>query len=105
MGVIQATFTVIYRWKVAAPDHEAFKQHWADLTRAIKHERGGLGSRLHLDKEGVFVAYAQWPDNATWQEAREQPSPLPKAGEAMSSLVVERFEPEVLDVVADLIET
>ena len=30
---------------------------------------GSFGSRLHQEADGRFVAYAEWPDQATWQRA------------------------------------
>ena len=30
---------------------------------------GSYGSRLHQDRDGRFIGYAEWPDEATWQKA------------------------------------
>jgi hypothetical protein len=64
-------FAVIYRWKLI-PGHEAqFEEGWKAGTAAIAREFGGWGSRLHRGENGVVVAYAQWPDRATWEKAME----------------------------------
>ena len=30
---------------------------------------GGLGSRLHKQNNNQYIAYAQWPDKLTWENA------------------------------------
>ena len=64
-------FAVIYRWRVIAGLEAQFEAGWAAGTEAIAREFGGWGSRLHKAGEGVYVAYAQWPDEATWKKAME----------------------------------
>lgn len=64
-------FAVIYRWRVIPGLEAQFEQGWAAGTQAIAREFGGWGSRLHKAGEGVYVAYAQWPDEATWKKAME----------------------------------
>ncbi len=64
-------FAVIYRWRVIAGLEAQFEAGWAAGTEAIRREFGGWGSRLHKAEEGVYVAYAQWPDEATWKKAME----------------------------------
>lgn len=48
-----------------------FETGWRRGTERIAAEFSGLGSRLHRQGEGVYVAYAQWPDEATWAKAME----------------------------------
>ena len=64
-------FAIIYRWRVIAGLEAQFEQGWAAGTRAIAAEFGGWGSRLHKAEEGVYIAYAQWPDEATWKKAMD----------------------------------
>jgi len=64
-------FAVIYRWRVIPGREAQFEQGWAAGTERIAQEFGGWGSRLHKAGEGVYVAYAQWPDEATWKKAME----------------------------------
>ena len=68
-------FNVIYRWKIRPGKEAQFEAAWAEITRFIRQERGGLGSRLHRSEDGTYLAYAEWPDEATW--ARSSASPLP----------------------------
>ena len=62
-------FAVIYRWKVLPGLEAQFEAGWRRGTVRIAAEFGGWGSRLHKAGEGVYVAYAQWPDEATWTRA------------------------------------
>ena len=97
-------FAVMYRWRLHAGREEAFTRAWADVTRAIRAERGGLGSRLHRAEDGTWVAYAQWPDRATWEAAQGAPSAAPAdAAATMGEAIAERFTPVLLDPVADLL--
>lgn len=62
-------FAVIYRWRLIPGREAQFEAGWRAGTRAIAEEFGGWGSRLHRGEDGVAVAYAQWPDRATWERA------------------------------------
>lgn len=64
-------FAVIYRWKLIPGREAQFEEGWKAGTAAIAREFGGWGSRLHRGEDGVTVAYAQWPDRATWEKAME----------------------------------
>jgi quinol monooxygenase YgiN len=62
-------FAVIYRFNVRHGFDEQFQSAWAERTREIQAQHGGLGSRLHRSPDGAWIAYAQWPDRATWDAA------------------------------------
>jgi heme-degrading monooxygenase HmoA len=64
-------FAVIYRWRVIPGLEAQFEQGWRAGTERIAAEFGGWGSRLHKGEDGSYVAYAQWPDEATWRRAME----------------------------------
>lgn len=64
-------FAVIYRWRVIAGREAQFEEGWRRGTERIAAEFGGWGSRLHKGEGGVYIAYAQWPDEATWKKAME----------------------------------
>ena len=64
-------FAVIYRWRVIPGLEAQFEQGWRRGTELIAKEFGGWGSRLHRAGEGVYIAYAQWPDEVTWKQASE----------------------------------
>lgn len=64
-------FAVIYRWRVIPGLEAQFEAGWRRGTERIAAEFGGWGSRLHKAEEGVYIAYAQWPDEPTWKRAME----------------------------------
>lgn len=96
-------FVVMYRWRVD-PDREGlFISTWEALTHAIREKRGGMGSRLHRNEEGHFVAYAQWPDRDAWEQSQAKASADPEVSDAMKDTVLETFPPVLLDPVRDLL--
>ncbi len=62
-------FTVIYRFEVKKDRETAFIRAWEALTILIRDYAGGMGSRLHREKENTYLAYAQWPDRETWENS------------------------------------
>ena len=54
-------FTVIYSFQVKPKQDKIFIKAWSDLTKLILEYEGSLGSRLHLESDGKYIAYAQWP--------------------------------------------
>ena len=62
-------FAVIYQFKVKESMHSEFIKAWKELTQLIYEYEGSLGSRLHKQKEDVYLAYAQWPDKETWKNS------------------------------------
>jgi quinol monooxygenase YgiN len=64
-----AMFVVVYWWRVKPGKEEQFREAWRRGTREIAAIYGGLGSRLHREQDGRFVAIAEWPDHETWQRA------------------------------------
>ncbi len=62
-------FVAIYRWRAHLGREAQFREGWRRGTEAIRRTYGGLGSRLHLTDDGEFVAYAEWPDEASWRRA------------------------------------
>ena len=62
-------FAVVYQWRVKQGMHEQFFAAWEELTEQMMRKRGARGSRLHRTDQGTLVAYAQWPDQATWEKS------------------------------------
>jgi quinol monooxygenase YgiN len=60
-------FCVIYEWKVRPGKEDQFRETWRNITEAIFHQHGSLGSRLHHADDGRWIAYAQWPDREHWE--------------------------------------
>ena len=72
-------FSVVYSFDVKPDLEQEFVEAWAFITRDFIRTRGSLGSRMHRDKEGRFVAIALWPDRASWEAKPMDPSPELKA--------------------------
>lgn len=96
---IEATFAVLYRWRLRPGMEEDFKHAWGLQTDAIRRERGGLGSRLHRAPDGWWAAYALWPDREAW--LRSPGPPDLDAAATMRACILERGEPLELDIVSD----
>ncbi|MEX0360471.1 MAG: antibiotic biosynthesis monooxygenase [Allomuricauda sp.] len=65
-------YAVIYQFKVVKGLEDDFIWAWKQLTKAFVAHSGGLGSRLHKDGTGLYIAYAQWPNKESWQTAKEK---------------------------------
>jgi heme-degrading monooxygenase HmoA len=62
-------FVAVYWWRVHPGKEEQFRKAWHRGTELITQIYGSCGSRLHRDRDGRFVGYAEWPDEATWRAA------------------------------------
>lgn len=97
-------FAVIYAFSVHPGKEEIFEQSWYAMTELIRDYEGGLGSRLHRKEDGMYIAYAQWPDRSTWDKAGDH---LPETANAIrvamreSCLKIETLHE--LNLVADLL--
>ncbi len=96
-------FCVVYRWVVKEGMERQCREAWARLTEAIRRERGGLGSRLHVAEDGSWVAYAQWPDRETWAAAQLQDPPDREAAEQMDAAIEARLAPIAMEPQLDLL--
>jgi quinol monooxygenase YgiN len=97
-------FVAIYHWRIYVDQIDSFLAAWETVTRCIKAERGGLGSKIHRADDGTFVAYAQWPDRETWQAMGKLPSVDPEASKAMRAAIEESLPSLYLDPINDLLE-
>jgi len=96
---------VIYRWRIVPGGEADFLAAWEATTHRLRDERGALGARLHRARDGRFVAYAQWPDRATWEASRSAGPVDPALAAQLESVVAERDEPILLELERDLLET
>jgi heme-degrading monooxygenase HmoA len=64
-----AMFVAMYWWRVKPGKEDQFRAAWRRGTELITARYGSYGSRLHRESDGRFVAYAEWPDYATWKRA------------------------------------
>lgn len=96
-------FAVIYRWRVRSGMEASFVEAWEFVTRAIRDQRGGLGSCLHRADDGTWVAYARWPSRDAWERSQAEDSPDPAASDIMRDSIEESFDPIPLGPVRDLL--
>ena len=62
-------YCVIYQFDVKAEKTKEFEVAWKGVTKLIYKYEGSLGSRLHLDENGKYIAYAQWPSKTVFDNA------------------------------------
>ena len=95
-------FAVLYRWRLKPGKEAQFVDAWSQVTKHYVRYRGGQGSRLHRGQDGVWYAYAQWPDAATRERAFAQDD-QPEAHALMDDAIAERLSAIVLEPVADFL--
>jgi hypothetical protein len=93
---------VIYRWRVKAGHEEQFAAAWERVTRAIRAKCGSYGSRLHRCDDGLWLAYALWPDPTTRTACQGADDEGVRQMQAAAEELVETIECEVL---RDLLES
>ena len=94
-------FGVIYRWKLKPGLEEQFRHGWEATTQLLMSTRGALGSRLHRAEDGTWIAYAQWPSKAAWEEHRRLGPADPEASRLMLEAEAEADAPILLTPIAD----
>lgn len=62
-------FVVVYHWRLREGKEEHFREGWRRVTEAVLRNCNSLGSRLHRNHDGTYVAYALWPDQKHWEDA------------------------------------
>lgn len=97
-------FAVIYAFTVKPGCQPVFEEAWTELTGLIRDYEGGLGSRLHRKTDEIYIAYAQWPDRATWDNSGDK---LPDSAQPIRKRLRESCEKietlHELDWVKDLL--
>jgi len=96
-------FCVIYRWKLHSGKEAQFEKAWAEATQLIRSHQGGLGSRLHHCSNGTFIAYAQWPDQQTWEQASNIPLPENQIMAQMKDAIASSEAPIQMDLLQDFL--
>lgn len=64
-------FAVIYTFEVLPGKDDNFIETWCVLTKLIKQYDGSYGSRLHLNNDGKYIAYALWETKKVWEQCRK----------------------------------
>lgn len=93
-------FTVLYRWRLRPGYEKQFEEAWSLVTIDLT-KRGSLGSRLHRSNDGLWYAYAQWPNAEVRDTAFTQPNTVEDAERAMREAIAEYFPEIVLEPIAN----
>lgn len=89
-------FCVVYRFHVRPDKEVEFQDGWCALTKILKEQNGALGSRLHRDSNGGWIAYAQWPAEEVWSACNNTSPEAERARNLMAGSTVEGKKAEVL---------
>ncbi len=94
-------FAVIYRVRLHPGMEAQYVSAWSTLTKRLRAERGGLGSRLHRGPEDIWYAYAQWPSAEARTRAFGLGTVDAEAERLMDEAIAERLPEIVLEPVAN----
>lgn len=90
-------FAVIYRWRLEPGAEEQFVDGWAQVIRA---RCGSYGARLHRGADGMWIAYARWPDAQSREQCEHGES---EGSRLMREAVAEHFPDITMEITADLL--
>lgn len=62
-------YIVLYNFEVKINKEDDFIKAWKGLTELIYKHEGSLGSRLHKSNAKHYLAYAQWPNQQTFENS------------------------------------
>lgn len=80
---------------------QQFIEAWSKITLFLR-EQGSLGSRLHQGDDGLWYAYAQWPNEQMRLSAFDKISDIDSQNKMREA--IEQHYPEVqLKMVADFL--
>jgi hypothetical protein len=58
-------FASIYQGYLKPGTEKEYQRLWKIIATYFIERRGALGSCLHRNSDGLWVAYSRWPDKAT----------------------------------------
>ena len=96
-------FVVIYRWRLHPGKEQQFQREWEINTPLFIHQSDALGSRLHRSEDGTWLAYAQWPDKATWEKSTPLSVRDPDGFNAFMDAIAESYPRQYLTPVSDFL--
>lgn len=102
-------FIAIYEFQIKPGQIAAFQAAWHQVTQGVYLDCGSLGSRLHSTGDATpdtMVAYAQWPDRATWEAMSfsESAERYQAASTAMKACLVSSRTVYQMNVEADYLQ-
>lgn len=100
---LQTGFAVLYQWRLKPGMERQFRDAWEELTELLKRQRGARGSRLHSTDYGSVIAYAQWPDQASWEKSCELHAQDAALSQRLLEAVEETWPPVLMTTLSDLL--
>jgi len=97
-------FIALYQWKVKEGHEKNFLEGWHRRTEEIYQHCCSFGSRLHKSEDGTRVAYAQWPDRKTYDEAQSIPVVDTEARRMFRESIEEAYPDIYMNVIDDLLK-
>lgn len=94
-------FAVLYKFKIKSGMEAKFENTWAEMTLEFRAIHGGLGSCLHKDESGNFMAYARWPSRQLWEKDKKIVNI--EAMNSMKECVEQSFPAIPLEITNDLL--
>lgn len=94
-------FAVIYKFKIKKGLEAQFEKSWADMTHEFRELHGGLGSCLHKDDDGEYLAYARWPNREMWEMKKQIKNT--KAMDLMKSSIEKSYSAIPLKILDNLL--
>lgn len=61
---------IIYSFKPKAGREVELIKLWKKITTSLRNNCNSLGSRLHKASDSEYIAYAQWPNEDTYERAK-----------------------------------
>ncbi len=106
METAKHTFSIIYSFRVLEGKEQDFINSWTALTNLFYVFAGSYGSRLHKADGLLFIAYAQWPNRETFDQAGDK---LPEEAiehrqQLRASCSEIKTEFELAEIVKDLLK-
>ena len=100
---LQTGFAVLYQWRLKPGMEQQFREAWEELTELLKRQRGARGSRLHRSEGGSMVAYAQWPNQASWEHSCSLHALDETLSQRILDAVEEAWPPMLMTTLSDLL--
>ena len=94
-------FVAIYRWQVKPGCETEFVAAWSAEAARYHVQYGSLGSRLHRDEDGTYLATAFWASAKAWSSA-PRPLDLPASEEVLKRCIEAKLDERHLTVVGDV---
>jgi heme-degrading monooxygenase HmoA len=95
---------VVYQFEVKEGREKDFLESWRVVTEAVYKFKGSLGSRLHRNIDGTYIAYAQWPSRQQFENEASLPESTTEPRQRMKDACLKITTLFQAEMVADLLK-